>query len=58
MTIEEFNNTSWGAGMKIRYCKDIYEVGSVDFEEKLIGYITEIDECYSWARCENCEIVK
>ena len=57
MTIEEFNKTAFGADMEMTYQDKVYEIVSVDFEEKLIAYKLEADsEQYSWARCENCTI--
>jgi hypothetical protein len=58
MTIEKFNSTGFGGGMWMKYQGIVYELCSVDFEEKLLAYkLNENSEQYSWARCENCEIV-
>lgn len=67
MTIKQFNNTRWGAGMKV-LCKpqnmeyDAYveEVVSVNFDQCLIATVdndTDDMESWTWWRCENCEIV-
>jgi len=37
VTIDEFNNKSWGAGETIRYQGVKQAVVAVDFEEKLIA---------------------
>lgn len=65
MTIKEFDNQQWYNGLKITHANDEGEflVGSVDFEERLIGYVSEEDFNsgdyeYSWPRCENCTIKK
>ena len=60
MTIEEFNNTSFGANMEIAYKGNIYDMVSVDFEEALIGYDMgdDSDNDVCWARCENVRIIK
>lgn len=67
MTIEEFNQTRFSAGMTIHHAltDKIYHVVSVDFAEKLIGIpvreffvgCDEDDEDIYWMRCENCEII-
>lgn len=67
MTIEQFNNTRWGAGIRV-LCKPMgvqyepYEadVVSVDFDQCLIGVMKNPeseDEDIRWLRCENCEII-
>lgn len=67
MTIEQFNNTRWGAGvkvlckpMKMKYKPYVADVVSVHFDQALIGVMenpeSENDEI-RWLRCENCEIV-
>lgn len=67
MTIEQFNNTRWGAGMRvhcnpmgIQYESYVADVVSVDFDQCLIGVMRNPesdDEDIRWYRCENCEIV-
>ena len=59
MTIEEFNNKSFGANMKVAHRGVIYDLVSVDFEEALIGYDMgdDSDNDVCWARCENCTLV-
>lgn len=65
MTIEEFNNTAFHAGMEVvihsRLLGTIQRmVATVDFDQALIGVCIESDdddEQLVWYRCENCEIV-
>jgi hypothetical protein len=62
MTPQEFDNTGFGSGMKVIYKDSEYLLGSVDFEERLIGIVTEEDfksgdYTYDWIRCENCELI-
>lgn len=51
MTHDEFNNTSFGYGMKAKYKEHTYEISAVAFDEMLI----ELDGDM-WARCENVEL--
>lgn len=64
MNFEEFDNIKFYAGIKIKYRDDVKLVTTVDFEERLIGFI-EVDELEdykmnlvkpSFARCENITI--
>ncbi len=67
MTIEQFNSTKWGVGMKVHcnpmataYNPCIAHVVSVDFDQCLIGVMKDPeseDEEVRWLRCESCEIV-
>lgn len=67
MTIEQFNNTQWGAGMRVlckpmtmRYNPYVAVVVSVNFDQALIATADEDSddtESWLWYRCENCEIV-
>lgn len=58
MTIQEFEKTSFGAGMKLKYRDEVYQLGSVDFFENLVGMVNPDDEDnLMWARCENVELV-
>jgi predicted Mrr-cat superfamily restriction endonuclease len=62
MTQAEFSKTRWGKGMRALYRGEIYLIAQVDFEEYLIGMVTERYESnpyetMSWARCENVELV-
>lgn len=65
MTVEEFNNTKFGARMQVIYRGEAREIVSVDFEEKLIGlndkfYDPEDPDDIAqinWVRCENCKLV-
>ena len=58
MTIEEFNEVGFSGGMHMVYQGVSYEICAVELEEKLIAFQLEPDsEQYSWARCENCEVV-
>jgi len=66
MTQEEFLNTRFSAGMKVKHNKwnEIYDVESVDFIECLIGVpATQFSEGsedgeIQWFRCENCTIIE
>jgi hypothetical protein len=62
MTIDQFNETRFGAGDKVIYDWKEYDIYSVDFEEALIGINENIpgsdEDDISWKRCENCELVK
>lgn len=58
MTIEEFDNKSWGAGSTIGYRGFERAVVSVDFQEKLIAFAPYVDEQLTWVRCENAEIIE
>lgn len=61
MTRNEFANTKFYHGQKVKYKGGIYNINSVDFAEDLIA-IDMINDCMSddeliqWVRCENCEI--
>jgi hypothetical protein len=60
MTIDEFNETSFGAGDRAKYTDGrVYAIASVDFQEKLIGLIMHISggnpNEITWVRCENIE---
>lgn len=68
MTIEQFNNTRFHAGMRF-LCKPMNEeweateetIASVNFDQRLIATIpdnAEDKDSWNWWRCENCEIVK
>lgn len=66
MTIEEFSQTRFHAGMKVRYKGEIRDLVSVDFEENLIGIESEEIECeecghveigIQMVRCENCDLI-
>ncbi len=61
MTIDKFNETSFGAGMQVKYKGKIYPIKSVDFIEALIGIEEKIigseEGDIDWKRCENCELV-
>lgn len=72
MTIEEFNNTKFYAGMRF-LCKPMngeWEASaetiiSVNFDQKLIATIPDnrLEEddddpsSWNWWRCENCELI-
>nr|DAZ81093.1 MAG TPA: zinc ribbon domain protein [Caudoviricetes sp.] len=53
MTIEEFSQTGFHAGMKVRYKGEIRDLVSVDFEENLIGIESGEIEC---EECGHVEI--
>jgi hypothetical protein len=59
MTIEEFDKKEWNAGLKAEYNTIVFEIGAVDFKEKLIALIPFTGtkrKNWHWVRCENCEI--
>ncbi len=64
MTIEEFNNTKFYAGMEVVIHSKLYgsiqrPIASVNFDQALIGIETDNDdEQLDWFRCENCDIVE
>jgi hypothetical protein len=58
MTIEEFNNTRFGVGMKCLYKGKEYDIYQVDFEECLLGiWISGPYQYFDWVRCENINLV-
>lgn len=67
MTIKQFNNTRWRAGVRVhckpmgmRYEPYVADVVSVDFDQCLIGVMRNPesdDDNIRWHRCESCEIV-
>lgn len=67
MTIEEFNNTRFGFGIKAIYDGKVYDIESIDFQEAIFGLNNGTVECSKcghefidilWVRCENCEIME
>lgn len=68
MTIEEFKNTDWREGMKVR-CRPNNEhhslsIGVVvmfNFDQRLIATLPPGDANdpfeWEWWRCENCELI-
>jgi len=65
MTIEEFNNMRFCAGMKaLVHSKMIgdfeADIATVDFDQALIGIRIgdDEDDQFSWYRCENCDLVE
>ena len=62
MTIEEFDKTKFTGGMQVKHKNKVFDIYSVDFEEKTIA-INEFNEdedeiALSWKRCENVELIK
>lgn len=62
MTLQEFNQTRWGAGMWALYRGQRLRIAQVDFEEALIGmvderYDSDEDPLLQWARCENVTLI-
>lgn len=64
MTIEEFNEERWSGGMTATMKDDSYknpsktfDIGSVDFHEKLIGLDDPKCDELRWVRCESVESV-
>lgn len=63
MTIQEFDKTGWTGEMEGIYKKEIFDIASVDFEEKLIGLLIPCNELkddfeLTWVRCENVKLIK
>lgn len=59
MTLKEFNNTQFGAGMRCIYKGQTRDIGGVEFEEQLLGLVNECDdEERDWVRCENIELIR
>jgi len=58
MTVEEFMNSRFGAGDKVKYKGVIYTVYSTDFEEALFAIdVCDDFENLSWVRCDNVEFI-
>ena len=62
MTQEEFDKTAFGFGMLADYKGKTFAIAQVDFEERLIGIVGEVevadeDDDITWKRCENIEQV-
>ena len=57
MTIDQFNNTRFGAGLKASYNGTIYNLQGIDFTECLfeLKHPGWPDDAF-WVRCENAEI--
>jgi len=62
MTIEQFNKTRFGNGMKVIYKNEIFPIVAVDFEEALFAIPNsrgiETDSDNTWVRCENVSLVE
>ena len=64
MKQEEFDNTSFGSGMRFNYRGVIYDLAAVNFEERLLGltdsadFDDESDDDITWVRCESVELIK
>jgi len=57
MTIEEFDNTKFGARMIATIGDRRYDIASVNFDQRLIGVVSYGDpDEIDWYRCENCEV--
>jgi hypothetical protein len=52
MTFKEFDNTKWGANMRVIYLGHEYKIQSINFFERLLGIIDNDDDVM-WVRCEN-----
>lgn len=63
MSIEEFLETKWCAGMKVEILSGVlkgkvFAVASPDFDQQLIGcFCNPFDDEPTWFRCENCKLV-
>ena len=55
MTIDEFNKQEWYGNMRAEYSNKIYDIGSVNFNEALVGLYDGSDD-YVWVRCENVDL--
>lgn len=62
MTIKQFNNTAFKAGMKVTHKKlgIVTNLIAINFIEGLIGIkLGDNQDCdMYWARCENVEIIE
>ena len=62
MSIDEFNDTKWGSGMKAKYFLDgeIYPIVACDFIESLVALsgVTLGTNEPNWVRCENIKLVE
>ena len=62
MTIQEFNETSFGKGDKAIYKNETYPIATVDFQESLIGLhgvcLGAEEDDITWVRCENVKFVQ
>ena len=56
MIKEEFAKTKWGIDTEVKYKDKIYSIGSVNFEEYLVGLWRD-DEEIEWVRCENVDLL-
>lgn len=57
MTREEFSKTGFHGAMPVIYQGNVRLVRSVDFEEDLIGLVSECDQSdIDWVRCENVSL--
>lgn len=53
MTLQEFDNTRWSGGMKCTYQGKEHDIGSCDFEERIVGIVVDYSDDLQWVRCEN-----
>jgi len=61
MTIQEFNAMGWTPGMTADYQGNTYQIGSCDFEEKLVGLAGVCEGApdeITFVRCENVTVHK
>jgi hypothetical protein len=57
MTIEEFNNTRFGAGDSVIYKNELWPIVAVEFEEALFAITVAVADQMNWVRCENCQYI-
>ena len=58
MTIEQFDLTGFTGNMRVEYEGKIYDIESVDFQEKLIAIDIYADaNDLKWVRCENIKLI-
>ena len=56
MTKEEFDNTGFTGLMKVEHREKVYDLMSVNFEERLIAFNIDTDDDLYCVRCENVTI--
>lgn len=58
MSIDDFNKYAFTGGMTASFKGDIYDIGSVDFDQCLIGLDDPANrDELRWGRCENVDVI-
>jgi len=63
MSIEEFNNTRFGAGDSVIYKNELWPIVAVEFEEALFaipnerGITVAVADQMDWVRCQSCQYI-